>query len=347
MKYFATDYHEGCAPEVLEALVWTNMTQTPGYGKDEFCERAKEAIRARLGEFDGEIHFIPGGTQANVTVIAAGLAPYQGVVVADTGHIHGHETGAVEATGHKCIAVGHDAVGRISLEDCRRLVEHHFADGGTEYEAMPGMIYISNTTELGGIYKKADLEALRALCDEYGMLLYLDGARLGYALGTPENDMTLADIARLCDAFTIGGTKQGILFGEAVVLSNPKRFPRFRYMIKRHGGMLAKGRLLGVQFEAIFRDDLYFKLAKAAVAEARRLRDVMVACGVEIDTDSPSNQQFVRFPRAMYDRLAKDYVFEVSRMDDRWVSARVCTSWATSPEDVERLIRDVELARVK
>ena len=342
MYYFACDYHEGAAPEVLEALIKTNTVQTPGYGTDRFSKKAKQTVAKELGEnFHGEIHFVVGGTQANVTVIAAALRPYEGVICADTGHIHVHETGAVEAAGHKCLAVASDSQGKILPSEVRRVLEVHFSADENVHETMPRMVYISNTTEKGGVYTAKELQALREICDCYGQLLFIDGSRLGYALTSEDSDITLADLTKYADVFTIGGTKQGALFGECIVIVNPERFAHFRYMIKREGGLLAKGRLLGIQFDTLFTDGLYWRLAKHANQQALRIREALREKGVAFLTESPSNQQFVLLPRAMYDTLKEDYCFEVAGEDENFVSVRICTSWATTEESVNALIHDI------
>lgn len=342
MNYFCCDYHEGAADSVILALRETNFEQSVGYGKDPYCEEARALIASKLGAFSGEIHFVVGGTQANATVIAAGLAPYQGVICAQSGHINVHETGAVEATGHKCLAVEGDELGRVRPEAARAVLETHFARGENEHEVMPGMLYISNTTEVGGIYTKKELKELRTLCDEYGLLLFLDGARLGYALKTPGNDLTLADLAVFCDVFTIGGTKQGLLFGEAIVLSKPERFPHFRYIIKRQGAMLAKGRLLGLQFKAIFECNEYFELAGQAIDQALQIRQALLTAGVVSDVDSLSNQQFFFLPRSLDEALKADFAFERAAETEEGVHVRICTSWATPPERTQALISAIQ-----
>lgn len=343
MYYFCCDYHEGCDPAILQALTDTNLVQTPGYGEDRYCEAARAAIVRELGDFHGEIHFVVGGTQANVIVLTAGLAPYQGVLCAPTGHINVHETGAIEAMGHKCLLVEGDAVGRVCPQSVRKALEAHFKDGGNEHMVMPGMLYVSQCTELGGVYTKAQLQELKEICEPYGVGIFVDGARLGYALASSEADMTLGDLVSLCDAFTIGGTKQGLLFGEAIVLNRPELFPHFRYHIKRCGGMLAKGRLLGVQFETAFISGVYFSNAKKAVEQALRIRRALEQAGFTHDVDSLTNQQFFALPRAAYERLSQKFVFEISDFgEDRdTVHVRICTSWATKEEAVSALIAEI------
>ena len=250
MIYFNNDYSEGCHEKILNALVETNMVQTAGYGTDEYCRSAADKIRKACKNEELAVHFLVGGTQANLTVIDAALRPHQAVLGAAGAHINGHETGAVEATGHKVLAVPSDD-GKITAQQVEAVITAHRADESMEHTVQPKMVYISNSTELGTIYFKKELEEISAVCHRYGMYLFLDGARLGYALTAQGNDLTLADIAKLCDVFYIGGTKVGALFGEAVVISSPEIAADFRYLIKQHGGMLAKGRLLGPVWRAV------------------------------------------------------------------------------------------------
>ena len=341
MIRFNSDYLEGAHPRILERLADTNMAQTPGYGEDMFCERARDTVRRLCGAPDADVHFLVGGTQANATVLAAALLPYQGVISADTGHIAVHETGAIEAGGHKVIALkntnGKLDAGQIS-ECCRA----HFSDESHEHMVMPAAVYISNPTEVGTLYSRGELEALRAVCDPWNLTLYLDGARLGYGLASPENTLDLPLIARLCDVFTIGGTKQGLLFGEAVVIRKDSLKKNFRYFIKQHGGMLAKGRLLGVQFEEMLKDGLYMELSRHAIELAMRLRDAIRALDIPTLVDSPTNQQFPILPNVVLPLLAEKYSYAtIERVDARHTAVRFCTSWATRPADVDRLIEDL------
>ena len=243
MISFKNDYSEGACPEIMQAMMKTNRLQSDGYGLDPFCEGAKERIRQKVGNADCDVHFLVGGTQANLTIIASALRPYEAVIAAESGHINVHETGAIEGTGHKVI-VADSAQGKVTLEGIRKVVTAHT----DEHMVKPAMVYISNATEIGTVYTKAELSSIRRICDEYGLYLFMDGARLGSALMASDNDLKLSDIAELCDIFYIGGTKNGALFGEAVVIVNERLKKDFRYMIKHHGGMLAKGRLLGIQF---------------------------------------------------------------------------------------------------
>ena len=342
MIFFNCDYTEGAHPRILERLTETNMEQTIGYGMDDHCKHAAELIKKECQKEDVDVHFLVGGTQTNVTVIDAALKPYQGVICAGTGHINVHETGAVEASGHKCITIPSED-GKIYEPQVRQILADHFANGGDEHMVQPKMVYISNPTELGTIYSKAELKALYALCKEYGAYLFLDGARLGYGLMCKENDLTMADIAAYTDVFYIGGTKVGALFGEAVVITNSDLKTDFRYNIKQHGGMLAKGRLLGIQFETLFEDGLYYEIAKHAMKMAELINDKMEKLGVEYYVASPTNQIFVVLPDEVIAELATSYKLEnMGRVDDTHTAMRICTSWATKEENVTALLADLE-----
>lgn len=337
MIRFDSDYTEGCHPRVLDALVRTNMEQTPGYGLDGHCERARALIRSACAAPEADVHFLVGGTQTNATVIAAALRPWQGVLSPDTGHINCHETGAIEAGGHKVLTLPHDN-GKITAEQLRRAIDALRADGNYEHIVQPGMVYISQPTEYGTLYTKAELEAISAVCRERDLPLMLDGARLAYALAADET-LTLADYARCCDVFTVGGTKCGLLFGEAVVITRQSLKPDFRNIIKQRGGMLAKGRLLGVQFETMFEDGLYLECGRRGVDEARRIRGALLARGLDLAFDSPTNQLFVLLTPAQRDQLQRD--FAVGCWDTTGGERdayRLCTSWATKPEAVDELL---------
>ena len=342
MIYFNNDYSEGCHEKVLARLIQTNMEQTLGYGEDEYCAAAAGKIRAKCGREDIAVHFLVGGTQTNLTVIDAALRPHQGALGPDTVHINVHETGAVEATGHKVLWVPHQD-GKITAAQVAETVHAHRTNGATEHTVQPKLVYISNPTELGTLYTLAELEALSATCRELGLYLFLDGARLGYGLEAKGNDVTLPDLARLCDVFYIGGTKVGALFGEAVVITNPAINEDFRYLIKQHGGMLAKGRLLGVQFDALMEDDLYFKIAAHADRLADKLRERMKALGVPFLVESTTNQLFPILPDGVLEKLSEKYVFcEQERVDESHRAVRFCTSWATKEENVDALCADLE-----
>ena len=342
MIYFNCDYTEGAHPRILEKLMETNFEQTIGYGMDEHCKKAAGFIKAACKSENADVHFLVGGTQTNVTVIDAALRPYQGAVCAETGHINVHETGALEACGHKCITIP-SSDGKIYEPEVRELLSTHYANGGDEHMVQPKMVYISNPTEYGTIYSKEELKGLYDLCKEYGAYLFLDGARLGYGLMCKENDLTLADIAAYTDVFYIGGTKVGALFGEAVVITNNELKTDFRYNIKQHGGMLAKGRLLGIQFETLFEDGLYFDIAGHAMKMAEKIREKMVELGAEFTVASPTNQIFVSLPNAVIEELSKKYVLEPwGKVDDTHTAMRICTSWATKEENVDALLESLE-----
>lgn len=342
MIYFHNDYSEGCHPKVLEKLIATNLEQTPGYGEDIYCTQAADLIRKACNRDDLAVHFLVGGTQANLIVIAAALRPHQAALGPVSAHINVHETGAVEATGHKVLSVP-SSDGKITAQQVRTVVETHRASGSFEHEAQPKLVYISNPTEWGTLYTLAELEALSAACKEYGLYLFLDGARLGYGLAAADNDLTLADIARLCDVFYIGGTKVGALFGEAVVISNPALKEDFRYLIKQRGGMLAKGRLLGVQFAALMEDNLYFEIAAHAVKLADQLRDTFDKLGVPYLVPGTSNQIFPILADTFLDELSKNFMFtEMERVDETHRAVRFCTSWATTQENVDALCKELE-----
>ncbi len=342
MIYFNCDYTEGAHSRILEKLAETNMEQTIGYGMDDHCKHAAELIKKACGREDVDVHFLVGGTQTNVTVIDASLRAHQGVICASSGHINVHETGAVEACGHKCITIPSED-GKIYETQVRELFANHFADGGDEHMAQPKMVYISNPTEWGTIYSKEELIGLYDLCKEYDAYLFMDGARLGYGLACKENDLTMEDIAKYTDVFYIGGTKVGALFGEAVVITNPSLKPDFRYSIKQHGGMLAKGRLLGIQFEALFEDGLYFEIAKHAMYMAEKIQNKLTLLGLEFTVNSPTNQIFVSIPNAALNQLKDTYKFEpMGAKDDTHSVIRICTSWATKEENVDALLLDME-----
>lgn len=342
MIRFECDYNEGAHPKILEKLLLTNEEQTAGYGLDAHCENARGMIQKLCACEQAAVHFLVGGTQANTTIIASLLRAHQGVIAAASGHISHHETGAIEATGHKVLTVP-SADGKITAQQVRTMVEGHYADATREHNVQPGMVYLSQPTENGTLYNKAELTALYAVCKEFGLPLFVDGARLGYGLASPANDISIAELAALCDVFYIGGTKVGALFGEAVVITNPSLQTDFRYFIKQRGGMLAKGRLLGIQFETLFENGLYFEIAQHAVALALRLKDAFVEKGYTLLYDSHTNQQFPILPDAHLAALAEKYAFsEWTRVDDTHTAVRFCTSWATKSEAVDALIADIK-----
>lgn len=334
---FQCDYSEGALPEILERLGKTNLEQTPGYGEDEYCEHARALIKEACGTPEADVHFLVGGTQANVTVISSILRPYQGVLCASTGHINVHETGAVEHGGHKVLPL-FSADGLIKASQIEEAVSAHFADESFEHIVQPGMVYISFPSEFGTIYSKAELEAISEVCRRWNLPLFIDGARLGYGLTCDRCDLSLKDIASLSDVFYIGGTKQGALFGEAVVITNDALKKDFRYNIKQNGGMLAKGRLLGLQYEALFEDGLYFRAARHANELAVKVHEAFASKGYEFLVDSPTNQQFPILPRDVVERLQERFSFSIwQTLPDGRIGTRFCTSWATRGEAVEEL----------
>lgn len=342
MIQFQCDYNEGAHPRILERLIQTNLEQTVGYGEDHYCESARNVIKEVCGRADADVHFLVGGTQANATVISSVLKPYQGVVCAHTGHINVHETGAIEHGGHKVLAIP-SKNGKLAADDLLKCIQDHYSEDGPEHTVQPGMVYISFSTETGTIYSLSEIRAIRHVCTEYGLPLFIDGARLGYGLASEGCDVTLKDIADLADVFYIGGTKQGALFGEAVVITNNDLKKDFRYCIKQNGGMLAKGRLLGIQFLTLFEDGLYFRLSEHAVSLALKIRDAFKAKGYPFIADSPSNQQFPILPDEVLEKLGKDFLFSIwQKTDEKHTAVRFCTSWATSPEAVDKLLNTIE-----
>ncbi len=342
MIQFQCDYNEGAHPQILQRLAETNMEQTIGYGEDKYCEEARELIRKACDDSDIDVHFLVGGTQTNTTVIAHTLRPYQGVISAKSGHINVHETGAIEATGHKVLAID-SADGKLSAEQIEEAMLAHQNEDGPEHMVQPGMVYISMPTEVGTIYTSEELRAISQVCNKYDLPLFVDGARLGYGLCSPQSDLTLPLLTQLADVFYIGGTKVGALFGEAVVIRNERMKRDFRYSIKRHGGMLAKGRLLGIQFATLFTDGLYMHIAQHAIDQAMRIKDALLQKGIPFLIDSPTNQQFPIFSNSQLELLSQKYLFSIwQKVDDSHTAVRICTSWATKTENVNQLIKDIE-----
>lgn len=340
MIRFECDYTTGAHPKILEALVSTNGESTPGYGVDEHCEHARDMLRALCQAPEAGVHFLVGGTQANTTVIAAVLRPHQGVLCAETGHINVHESGAIEATGHKVLGLP-ASEGKITARQIDLYCQEHFDNAAWEHMVQPGMVYLSLPTELGTVYTLAELEEISAVCRRRKLPLFVDGARL--ACGLAASDVTLPDLGRLCDVFYLGGTKAGLLFGEAVVITNPDIDHDFRYLIKQHGGMLAKGRLLGVQFEAFLEDGLFLDIGKKEVSQALRLRRAFEEKGYPLFVNSPTNQQFPVLPDGHMAALEKNYSFEVwEKTDEGHTAVRFCTSWSTADGDVDALIADIQ-----
>ncbi|MBQ9201043.1 MAG: low specificity L-threonine aldolase [Bacteroidales bacterium] len=340
MLHFDCDYMEGAHPQVLQRLTDTNMEQTPGYGQDAYTREACEKIREACGCPQALVSLLVGGTQTNATVIDALLHTYEGVLAAESGHISQHEAGAVEASGHKVLTLPQHE-GKVSAGDLQDYLNTFYKDEAYPHMVIPGALYISYPTEYGTLYSLNELEALSRVCRENGLLLYLDGARLGYGL-VASADVTLRDIARLCDVFYIGGTKVGALMGEAVVAPCPELLPHFFTHVKRHGAVLAKGRLLGLQFAELFTDGLYLKIAKNAVETALKLKQAMVEKGYRLYIDSPTNQQFFYLNQSDIERLRRYCTFEIwATVDQQQSIVRFVTSWATRQEDIDELIRQL------
>lgn len=337
MQYFHNDYNEACHPVVLEKLKDNMGKQMGGYGEDDACEYAASLIRKACCNDALAVHFLVGGTQTNLTVISAALRPHQAALGAQTAHINVHETGAIEATGHKVIGLPTDD-GKITGKQIRNAIQMHYADSAHEHIPQPKLVYLSNPTELGTIYTMAELQEISAVCKEYNLYLFVDGARLGYGLAAKGNDVTLADLARLTDVFYIGGTKVGALFGEAVVISNPSLAEDFRYIMKQHGAMLAKGWLLGLQYEALLEDDLYMKISAHADEMADKIRATLSELNYPLLVEGTTNQIFPILPDALLEKLQKNYTFtEQERIDSTHRAVRFCTSWATTPQAVNAL----------
>ncbi len=336
MYRFTNDYSEGAHPRILNALNETNLEGNFGYSTDPHCDHARQLVAQAIGNPESAIHFVVGGTQANSTCLCAFLRPHEAAIAPATGHICVHETGAIEATGHKCLAADCGSDGKLTVEALRKVWQAH----PDEHMVKPRLVYISNTTETGAVYTTAELEALRKVCDELGLYLYLDGARLGSALAA--GGASLKDLAKLCDAFTIGGTKNGALFGEVVCIQNPRLAEDFRYIIKQRGGLLAKGWLLGVQFETLFADGLYEQLGQHANQMALALKEGLQGMGFSFASDSPSNQQFPILPNALLEKLKGDFHWEViAKNPDNTTQIRLVTSWATQQEAVDAFLQAV------
>lgn len=337
--HFDTDYMEGSHPDVMRRLLETNLEQTVGYGSDPYTQRAKDLIRKACGVPEAGVHFLVGGTQTNSTVIDGLLRQHEGVIAAETAHINVHESGAIEATGHKVLTLPQHN-GKLEAEEVEKYITDFYRDETYEHMVAPGMVYISHPTELGTLYSLDELEKLSAVCRRANIPLYMDGARLGYGLAAENTEVTLTDIARLCDVFYIGGTKVGALFGEAVVAPDPKRLPHFFPLIKQHGALLAKGRLLGIQFETLFTDHLYERMGKHAVRLALKLKEAFKSKGYKLQLDSPTNQQFVCLPNETINRLLQHATFELwGPRGEKETVVRFVTSWATREEDVDAFIR--------
>ena len=335
---FASDYMEGAHPLILQRLLETNLVKSAGYGLDEYSEAAREKIRAACGTPEADVFFLAGGTQTNAVMIAALLCPWQGVMSAASGHISVHEAGAVEFGGHKVLALPHSN-GKLSADAVRACLEEYRQDENRDHMVMPGMVYLSHPTEYGTLYTLEELRQISGVCRAYGIPLYLDGARLAYALACPENDITLPDLGALCDAFYIGGTKCGALFGEAAVIPMRGSVPHLFTMIKQHGALLAKGRIAALQFDVLFTDGLYERIGLPAIEAAGRIREALAARGYELAPPSPTNQIFIRLDKARADTLSEKVEMSfIEQAGDGCVVMRIVTSWAASPEETDRLI---------
>ena len=334
---FASDYMEGAHPLILKRLGDNNTVKMPGYGTDDICASASQKILAACNAPDGEVYFLTGGTQTNAVVIDAMLASYQGVIAADTGHVSLHEAGAIEYGGHKVLQLPHK-LGKISAEQIASFLDNFAADANHDHMVMPGMVYLSHPTEYGTLYSKQELADIHDVCQAHHIPLYLDGARLAYALACPANELTLPDLARLCDVFYIGGTKCGALLGEAVVLPKRDRIPHFFTIIKQHGALLAKGWLLGIQFDTLFTDNLYQTIGQPAIQAADQIRQTLRECGYPLYFDTLTNQIFVIISNDRMDELQQETEFGFwERLDDTHTVIRFATSWATNKPDTDAL----------
>jgi len=340
MKFsFKNDYSEGCHPDILQALLENNLNQQAGYGEDEYSREAKVLIREKMKSPDSDIYFVSGGTQANLIVISSVLRPYQCAVSASTGHILNNETGAIEATGHKILSI-EKVDGKLRPEDMVPVLESH---RNVPHQVMPKLVYISNSTELGTVYTLQELEDLSAFCKENGLYLFMDGARLGHGLSSEISDLTLEKVAELTDVFYLGGTKNGALIGEAIVINNPALKQDFAFNIKQKGALLAKGRLLGIQFLELMKNDLYFDLAKHANQQAMKMKNAMKERGVQFLSDTYTNQIFPVLSNEVIEKLSEKFEFYVwKKIDDRFSAIRLITSWNTGDDPVNDFIEIIK-----
>ncbi|MFA9413742.1 MULTISPECIES: low specificity L-threonine aldolase [unclassified Streptococcus] len=337
MLHFENDYNEGAHPELLKALLETNTENLAGYGTDYYTKRAAEKIKLACQSPDADVFFLTGGTQTNQVAIASLLRSYEGVVTVDTGHINTHEAGAIEYTGHKVLTIPHEQ-GKLSAHKLKAYLEQFYQDDAKEHMVAPGMVYISHPTEYGTLYSKAELEALASICRHYTLPLFLDGARLSYGLAVTETDVDLPTIAELCDVFYIGGTKIGALAGEALVFTRQPMPKNFTSIVKQHGALLAKGRVLGVQFDRLFTDDLHLTIGRHAIKLAEQVRTILLEKGYHLYIDSPTNQQFVIIDNSQLSKLAESMVYTIwEPYDDNRTVIRLTTSWSTTQEDVDQL----------
>lgn len=340
MKFsFKNDYSEGCHPRILQALAETNLMQQNGYGLDDYCLQAENIIRKKINNKNAKIYFVSGGTQANLIVISAFLRPHESVIAAETGHIFTNETGAIEATGHKVHGVP-TSDGKLTVNHIQEVLDHH---QNKPHQLKQKLVYISNSTEVGTIYSRAELQRLSKFCREHDLFLFMDGARLGNALSAETNDVDLEDVARLCDAFYLGGTKNGALIGEAIVINNPALQEEFGFHMKQKGALLAKGRFLGIQFQELLKDELYFDLAKTANTQAMKIKKVFGEQGFHFLAETFTNQIFPILKNSEIEKLSRNFDFYVWKKIDAENSAiRLITSWATKDDVVEEFIREVK-----
>ena len=337
MLSFECDYIHGAHPQILENLVKSNMETLSGYGVDRYCASAKEKIRRACACPEAEVHFLVGGTQTNAVVIDSLLRSYEGVVAASTGHVNGHEAGAIEYTGHKVLPLPEHS-GKLCAAEVESYCKEFFGDANHEHAVFPGMVYISHPTEYGTLYSKEELSALSRVCRAFDIPLYMDGARLGYGLMSYDTDVTLADIAALCDAFYIGGTKVGALCGEAVVFTGKRKPAHFMTIVKQHGALLAKGRLLGIQFDTLFTDELYFKISRHAIDMAEKMKSIFREKGYTFFLETATNQQFIRLDNNKMAELRQKVGFDYwEKADDAHTVVRFATAWSTSEADLEAL----------
>lgn len=337
MISFENDYTTGAHPDILQRLAETNLEPVSGYGTDPYCERACDKIRKACNCPQADVYFLTGGTQTNKVVIASMLQSYEGVLAAETGHINVHEAGAIEFTGHKVLALP-EHQGKMDFRELEEYLKNFYQDENHDHMVFPGMVYLSHPTEYGTLYTRQELESISEICQNYQIPLYLDGARLGYGLMSLESDMTLADIARICDVFYIGGTKVGALCGEAVVFPGGKAPEHFLTLVKQHGALLAKGRLLGIQFDTLFTDNLYLNISRHAIEMAELLKKLLKEKGCVFYLESPTNQQFIILENSILEKLKSQVSFSFwEKADDTHTVIRLVTSWSTKKEDIEKL----------
>lgn len=337
MLYFDSDYLEGAHPNILDKLVASNFEQTPGYGTDTYCESARQKIRTACNCPDAQVHFLVGGTQTNATVIDGILKSFEGIIATNCAHIEVHEAGAIEFGGHKVITLPENN-GKLQAKDVAEYLNKFYNDTSFEHMTIPGAVYISHPTEWGTLYTKQELSDLAQICQQYNLPLFLDGARLGYGLCAQNTDVTLSDIAKYCDVFYIGGTKVGALFGEAVVITKPNLIPHFFTIIKQHGALLAKGRLLGIQFDCLFTDNLYLKIAQNAIDKAEQLKTILKAKNYKFYLETDTNQQFIILENTQIEKLRQQISFSFwEKYDENHTVVRFATSWATPQESIDEL----------